>query len=644
MSSAPSSSPPKSDAQLYARLLGYARPYWRIALVSVLAMMVSAALEPALPALMQPLIDESLIAKDAASLWRVPLLIALVFVVKGLADYLANVAAQTVAHKTMADLRQRIFEHELALPLPRHAQEEGGRMLSRITYEVAQVSEAVSTAWIILVRDSLVLVGLMAFLFYTAWELTLLVLGLAPVLAFAIRKINQRLRRSSERVQTFMGRLTGRVEGALQGLQEIKLFGADRAQAQAFGEVNADLRREQIRVSRVQSLNVPLVQVLAALSVALVIFVASQLSQQNLLTPGEFVAFITAMSMVFEPVRRLTNVNATLQKGLAAAQGLFELLDERAEGGVRAERATASDDVGGGGPSSVRQVVGPTLAHALRDGALSANPPLPGRPAGDAQEGDGGCLEPGVHLGGSADLGFGGDTPQMHISHTAPPAITFDRVSYTYALASAPALSDFSLQVATGETVALVGPSGSGKSTLLYLLAGFDAPSQGEICLFNRPIQTLSLDALRAQLAVVGQRVVLFDQTVRQNIALGQPHAMLPLEAWSPEQRGALEAAVEAAHAQDFIRQLPQGLDTPLGALGGRLSGGQRQRIAIARAFLKNAPILLLDEATSALDQESEQAVLRGLEQLMQGRTVILISHAPERLLRVDRTVEMGAS
>jgi subfamily B ATP-binding cassette protein MsbA len=230
----------------------------------------------------------------------------------------------------------------------------------------------------------------------------------------------------------------------------------------------------------------------------------------------------------------------------------------------------------------------------------------------------------------------------MHTSHTATLAITFHRVSYTYPLAKKPALSNFSLQVVTGETVALVGPSGSGKSTLLYLLAGFDTPSHGEICLFNRPIQNLSLDALRAQLAVVGQRVVLFDQTVRQNIALGQPHAMLPVEAWSPEQRGALEAAVEAAHAQDFIRQLPQGLDTPLGALGGRLSGGQRQRIAIARAFLKNAPILLLDEATSALDQESEQAVLRGLEQLMQGRTVMLISHAPERLLRVDRTVEMG--
>ena len=584
-----------SDARLYRRLLGYAKPYWRIALVSVLAMLVSAALEPALPALMQPLIDESLIAKDPASLWQVPLLIALVFVVKGLADYLANVAAQTVAHKTMADLRQRIFEHELALPLPRHQQEEGGRMLSRITYDVTMVSEAVSTAWIILIRDSLVLVGLLAFLFYTAWPLTLLVLGLAPVLAFAIRKINQRLRKSSERVQTFMGRLTGRVEGALQGLQEIKLFGAHRAQAQGFADVNADLRREQIRVSRVQSLNVPLVQVLAALSVALVIWVASSLSQQNLLSPGEFVAFITAMSMVFEPVRRLTNVNATLQKGLAAAEGLFGLLDERAEG-LRAMPGLASPGVED--PSS----------------------PYPSSTAGSSTPGEARAL----------------------LERT--PAITFDAVSYTYPLANAPALSEFSLQVASGETVALIGPSGSGKSTLLYLLAGFDTPASGEIRIQGTSIQSLSLNALRARLAVVGQRVVLFDQTVRQNIALGLPHAMQPEQEWTAEQRDALDAAVQAAHAQDFIRQLPQGLDTPLGAMGGRLSGGQRQRIAIARAFLKNAPILLLDEATSALDQESEQAVLKGLETLMQGRTVLLISHAPERLLRVDRTVVMGAT
>ncbi len=611
-----------SDAQLYRRLLGYAKPYWRIALVSVLAMLVSAALEPALPALMQPLIDESLIAKDPASLWQVPLLIALVFVVKGLADYLANVAAQTVAHKTMADLRQRIFEHELALPLPRHQQEEGGRMLSRITYDVTMVSEAVSTAWIILIRDSLVLVGLLAFLFYTAWPLTLLVLGLAPVLAFAIRKINQRLRKSSERVQTFMGRLTGRVEGALQGLQEIKLFGAHRAQAQGFADVNADLRREQIRVSRVQSLNVPLVQVLAALSVALVIWVASSLSQQNLLSPGEFVAFITAMSMVFEPVRRLTNVNATLQKGLAAAEGLFGLLDERAEGlrdGREPHRAEGLSE----GPSS--PYPSSTVGLRAMPGLASPGVEDPSSPY------------PGSTVG-SSTLGEARTTLER------TPAISFDSVSYTYPLANAPALSEFSLQVDSGETVALIGPSGSGKSTLLYLLAGFDTPASGEIHMQGTPIQSLSLNALRARLAVVGQRVVLFDQTVRQNIALGLPHAMQPAHEWTAEQRDALDAAVQAAHAQDFIRQLPQGLETPLGAMGGRLSGGQRQRIAIARAFLKNAPILLLDEATSALDQESEQAVLKGLETLMQGRTVLLISHAPERLLRVDRTVVMGST
>ncbi|MEY3953025.1 MAG: hypothetical protein RL320_1827 [Pseudomonadota bacterium] len=537
-----------SDAQLYRRLLGYAKPYWRIASVSVLAMLVSAALEPALPALMQPLIDESLIAKDPASLWQVPLLIALVFVLKGLADYLANVAAQTVAHKTMADLRQRIFEHELALPLPRHQQEEGGRMLSRITYDVTMVSEAVSTAWIILIRDSLVLVGLLAFLFYTAWPLTLLVLGLAPVLAFAIRKINQRLRKSSERVQTFMGRLTGRVEGALQGLQEIKLFGAHRAQSQGFADVNADLRREQIRVSRVQSLNVPLVQVLAALSVALVIWVASTLSQQNLLSPGEFVAFITAMSMVFEPVRRLTNVNATLQKGLAAAEGLFGLLDERAEG-VRD---------GGEHDQAEGLSVGPSSPYPSSTVGLRAMP---------------GLASPGMEDPSSPypSSTVGSSTPgEARTTLERTPAITFDAVSYTYPLANAPALSEFSLQVATGETVALIGPSGSGKSTLLYLLAGFDTPASGEIRMQGTPIQSLSLKALRARLAVVGQRVVLFDQTVRQNIALGLPHAMQPAHEWTAEQRDALDAAVQAAHAQDFISQLPHGLETPLGA-GSRL-------------------------------------------------------------------------
>lgn len=340
----------KKDLKLYLRLLGYIRPYWRVVLISIVAMVVSAAMEPVLPALMQPLIDKSLIQRNGASLWQVPVFIMLAFVLKGIADYVANVASQTVAQKTIADLRALIFSHQLDLPIARHRAEEGGRMLSRITYDTSMVGEAVSTAWLTIIRDTLVLIGLLGFLFYTAWQLTLLVLLITPALALAIRRINGRLRQSNARVQDWMGRVTGLVEEALLGLQEIKIFGAHRSQDERFTQANQGLRREQMRVVRVQAINVPLVQVLAACSVALVIYVASSLNRQDLLTPGEFVAFITAMSMVFEPVRRLTNVNAILQRGLAAAESLFKVLDELGE----------LNEGGNKNSSSVTQVRHPT--------------------------------------------------------------------------------------------------------------------------------------------------------------------------------------------------------------------------------------------------------------------------------------------
>ncbi len=557
----------KNDFKLYLRLLGYIRPYWRVVVISILAMVISAALEPVLPALMQPLIDKSLIQRHDASLWQVPVFIVLAFVVKGVADYVANVASQTVAQKTIADLRALIFSHQLDLPIARHREEEGGRMLSRITYDTSMVGEAVSTAWLTIIRDTLVLIGLLGFLFYTAWQLTLLVLLIAPVLAFAIRRINGRLRQSSERVQSWMGRVTGLVEEALLGLQEIKIFGAHASQADRFDQVNQGLRREQMRVVRVQAINVPLVQVLAACSVALVIYVASSLSRQDLLTPGEFVAFITAMSMVFEPVRRLTNVNATLQRGLAAAESIFTLLDARGEVGSNGGKAV--DTIG-------------MSVEASRE-ALRA------------------------------------------------PAIEFESVFYRYPGSDEWSVKNFSLRIPSGQAVALVGPSGSGKSSLFHLLCGFDSPTQGRILIDQKSVDQIPLQDLRAQIALVGQQTLLFDLTVVENLRLAKPDAT----------ESEVVEALKAADAWDFVSELPSGTDTPLGSLGNSLSGGQRQRLSIARAFLKNAPILLLDEATSALDRQSEASVLQGLKTLMQGKTTIVVSHSPERLLNIDRLVQL---
>jgi len=356
-----------------------------------------------------------------------------------------------------------------------------------------------------------------------------------------------------------MGRVTGHVEEALLGLKEIKIFAAHDFQYERFDRINQGLRREQTGVAKIQALNVPLVQILAACSVALVIYVASSLSRQDLLTPGEFVAFITAMSMVFEPVRRLTNVNAILQRGLAAADSIFRLLDERGE----------------------RNCSGDTTKTT----------PLP--------EGTQGV------------------------------AVAFVNVSYKYPESSEWAVKDFSFDVRPGETVALVGPSGSGKTSLLHLLCGFDQPTGGHILIDSMPISDLPLAALRSRISLVSQQVFLFDLTVAENLRLARPSA---------SERDLLQA-LRASHALEFVEALPLGIDTPLGQLGNNLSGGQKQRLSIARAFLKDAPILLLDEATSALDRGSEATVLAGLKNLMRGKTTIVVSHHPERMLHIDRVV-----
>jgi subfamily B ATP-binding cassette protein MsbA len=555
-----------NDLRLYLRLLHYAKPYWKVGAISVAAMVALGALEPLLASLMRPLIDDSLIQKNPDSLWQVPLLIVLVFSAKGIAEYIANVASQTLAQKVVTDLRGMVFSHQLDLPMRRHALEPGGRMLSRITYDTQAVGEAVSTAWVVLIRDTLILVGLISFLFYTAWQLTLLVVAIAPLLALIIRKASGRLRSSNIKVQSLFGRMSGLVEEALLGLKEIKIFQSYGRQSEQFDKVNQGLRKEQMRLVRVQAINVPLVQVLAACSVALVIYVASRMSANNLLTPGEFVSFIAASSMVFEPVRRLTNVNAVLQRGLAAAQSIFSIFDERGE----------------------------TTTFT--------------------------STSPQTTKSSSSDN-------ERLLGH-----IVLTNVSYTYPNAETAAIQGISLEVHPNEVLAIVGPSGSGKSTLLYLIAGFDRPSSGQILIDGQSPLDLTINRLRHNIALVNQRVMLFDETIGANIRMGKSDA----------KNEEVIAAAKAAFAWEFISRLPDGLDTPLGSLGDRLSGGQRQRIAMARAFLKNAPILLLDEATSALDKDSEQSVLDALEQLVKGKTVLFVSHSHERFLGITRTVTIG--
>lgn len=544
----------KHTLHLYKRLLNYIKPYWKVVAITLVALVIAAAMEPLMPALLKPLVDDSLIAKNPDSIATIPLLIMLVFVVKGLAEYASKVASEWVAHKAILDIRAQMFAKINSLPQQTHHDYTTGKLLSKITYDVPQVGASLSQAWIIIIRDTLIVLGLIGFLLYTSWQLTLLMLIIGPVIAFIIDRASRLMRQSSKAMQNTMGELTQRLEEGLNGHKEIKIYGAEHYEQARFHATAENLRKHTMDVVKVSAANVPMVQMLAAIALAGVLYAASVMSAQDLFTPGEFIAFITAMAMIFEPIRRLTNINVVIQKGMAAAESIFELLDQ------------------------------------------------PDEP-------------------NTGTLKLSGVQGQ----------IRFENVSFRYAGSDQPALQEFNLTLPAKETTALVGQSGSGKTTLANLITRFYQPQSGQIWIDDTPLNDIELHNLRDQIAYVSQNVVLFNDTLAANIAYGHDES----------DEAAIIAAAKAAHAWEFIEKLPQGLNTVVGDQGASLSGGQRQRIAIARAFLKNAPILIMDEATSALDNQSEQMIQQAMDTLRRDRTVIIIAHRLSTIESADQIVVM---
>lgn len=544
----------KHTLHLYKRLLNYIKPYWKVVAITLVALVIAAAMEPLMPALLKPLVDDSLIAKNPDSIATIPLLIMLVFVVKGLAEYASKVASEWVAHKAILDIRAQMFAKINSLPQQTHHDYTTGKLLSKITYDVPQVGASLSQAWIIIIRDTLIVLGLIGFLLYTSWQLTLLMLIIGPVIAFIIDRASRLMRQSSKAMQNTMGELTQRLEESLNGHKEIKIYGAEHYEQARFHATAENLRKHTMDVVKVSAANVPMVQMLAAIALAGVLYAASVMSAQDLFTPGEFIAFITAMAMIFEPIRRLTNINVVIQKGMAAAESIFELLDQ------------------------------------------------PDEP-------------------NTGTLKLSGVQGQ----------IRFENVSFRYAGSDQPALQEFNLTLPAKETTALVGQSGSGKTTLANLITRFYQPQSGQIWIDDTPLNDIELHNLRDQIAYVSQNVVLFNDTLAANIAYGHDES----------DEAAIIAAAKAAHAWEFIEKLPQGLNTVVGDQGASLSGGQRQRIAIARAFLKNAPILIMDEATSALDNQSEQMIQQAMDTLRRDRTVIIIAHRLSTIESADQIVVM---
>jgi subfamily B ATP-binding cassette protein MsbA len=547
--------PTTSSRQLYFRLLSYVRPHARVFALAVLGMVIAAGTEPLLPALIKPLLDTGF-SMGSPGAWP-PIAyagaIVALFIIRGVLSFSSDYCMSWVSNRVVLDLRSAMFARLVRLPTRYFDDASSGVLLSKVTYDVSNVSAAATSVLTVALQDSIKIVGLLGYLFWLNWKLTLITIVIVPPVAVAVRLLSKRLRSMARGAQAAMGGMTHVLEETIECHRVVKVFGGQDYETKRFARAVQAVRGFNMRQTVPAALATPITHTLAALALGAIVYIALQESLASRTTVGEFAAFITAMMLLLAPLKHLTEINAPLQRGLAAAESVFGMIDTPVE-----------EDRG-------------TLA-------------LP-RARGE---------------------------------------VVFEKVTFTYETRTEPALTDINLHIRPGETLALVGGSGGGKSTVANLLPRFYTPGSGRILLDGHDIQGLTLESLRANLALVSQDVVLFNDSIYANIAYGRMGGASERE---------VLAAAEAAHALGFIRETPEGLNTMIGENGLRLSGGQRQRLAIARAILKNAPVLILDEATSALDSESERQVQAALETLMRGRTTIVIAHRLSTVERADRIV-----
>jgi subfamily B ATP-binding cassette protein MsbA len=548
-------SSPVTARKLYGRLLGYAKPYWKQFLATIIAMVVFAASETGVAAMMKPLVDGSFVDRDPSVIQMLPLLLIGIFLIRGVASFFTTYGLGWIARNVIHQLRQEMFDRLLALPSSYFDKSTSGQLMSKLLFDVEQVNSAATDAVLTLIRDSLTILGLLAWMLYLNGLLSLIIFVTVPFIAILVYQVSRRFRRISKNIQGSMGDVSHLCGEVIDGHREVKTFGSQAYERARFDRVNRTNRSQVMKRIATDATSQPVIQFITVLGLATVIFFATSPGVMESISVGNFISFVTAMFMILTPLKRLTKVNGKLQAGIAAAESIFALIDEAPE----------------------------------------------------------------------KDQG-------TRVIERAAGQIDYQHVHFHYDNSDRPVLKDINLSVSPGETVAFVGHSGSGKTTLVSLLSRFYNHTDGRILIDGIEIQSLTLHALRQQISLVNQQVVLFNDTIANNIAYGQAADM--------DETLIIEAA-KAAHAWDFIQKLPQGLQTMVGENGVLLSGGQRQRLAIARALLRDAPILILDEATSALDTEAERHIQAALENLMKNRTTLVIAHRLSTIENADKIIVM---
>ncbi|QGW65440.1 lipid A export permease/ATP-binding protein MsbA [Lysobacter soli] len=542
-----------SAGKIYRRLLHFVAPYRGVLVVALVGMLIEAGAAGAFAKLMNPMVDETFVTRNPNVSLVLPLAIIGIFVARGIAGYLTDTFMARAGRSIARDLRVQVLGKYLRLPGLRFDTEPVSSMLTRLGSDSDQVAQAAIDAAKVMLQQSLQVLVMLGVMLYTSWRVTLAVLLLGPLLAWTMDKVGRRYRRIGHRIQESGAQLLQSADQALSNHQEVKVYGAQATELSRYtGQANHHLRLS-LKVESTRSISSAMVQLMGAIGLAMLLFFAGREAMQGRLTAGEFVSLMVAMLAVIPALKQLTNVQGMLQRGVASAERLFDVID-------------TPDEVDSGT-----------------------------QPLDRAQ----GLLE-------------------------------FRHVTARYPGQAEPALSDITFEARPGTVTAIVGRSGSGKSTLIKLIPRFYDIESGQILLDGHPLQDYRLEDLRRQVALVGQQVMLFDGTVAANVAFGE------MQSADPE---ALERAVRGANAMEFVERLPEGLQTDIGAKGGKLSGGQRQRLAIARAMLKDAPILILDEATAALDTESERLVQGALDTLMPNRTTLVIAHRLSTIEHADQVL-----
>lgn len=539
---------------LYRRLLVFLLPYKLRLSLAVACMVVLAACTAAMAWALKPVLDEALSGKNPDLIYLMPALIIGLYLIKGVAYFGQAYQMGYIGQRVIFDLRNLLYERLTAQSLAFFSHRKTGELLARLSYDVTLVQAAVSTAVTALMRDAISIVFLIGVVFYQDWLLAVITMLVFPVAGYPIARFGRKMRRATSDGQASMGELTSLLEETVSGIRVVKAFGMEEYERGRFRKFTGDFLAHQIKVFRVHAMSFPIMELLAGFGIAGVLLYGGLRVASGETTAGTLVSFLAAAIMLYEPVKRLTRANNDIQQGLAAAERVFEVLDE---------------DV--------------SVQNAEQAGEL---PPF-------------------------------------------SQSIRFEQLSLQYADTDKQVLSDINFDVKRGEVVALVGRSGAGKTSLANLVPRFIDATAGRVLIDGLDVREVTQQSLRKQIALVTQEIILFNDTVLNNIAYGHDEI----------DRDKVEAIARAANAHEFIVKLPQGYDTMVGERGAILSGGQRQRLSMARALLKDAPILILDEATSALDTESERLVQQAIDRLMQGRTVIVIAHRLSTIRHADRIV-----